>query len=320
MSDKTPHHRLKANSHYCDRAKGACFGTNRPVVSRVQKFKNYFVDEIAGQYLSSMPRLLISKLINLSFPILGAIHKKHYPNNCLVIDVTTVCNLRCFNCHSSVGQAPANDHISVEQIEKFVQEAIDLKYYWDKISLSGGETTLHPQVFEIFDALKRYKDFNPECVIDIITNGAGDKVKSVLSELPEWIEIINSKKQEGQQRHLFGTFNVAPIDCKSYRYLTDFSKGCRIIEYCNGLALSKYGYYPNTPCALGVDRVFGFDVGIKKLSLVTEKALGDQMKILCRYCGFFREPFELVRKPKMSPSWKKAYSDYKKKKPELSLY
>lgn len=320
MSDKTPHHRLKANSHYCDREKGARFDTNRPVVSRVQKFKNYFVDEIAGQYISSMPRLLISKLVNLSFPFLGAIHKKYYPNNSLSICITHACNMRCFNCHSSVGQAPSNDHMSVEQIEKFVQEAIDLKYYWDRISLFGGEPTLHPQFFEIVDALKRYKDFNPECIVDIITNGVGDKVKSVLSELPEWIAIVNSKKQEGQQSHLFGTFNVAPIDCKSYRYFTDFSKGCRLMEYCNGLALSMHGYYPNTSCAMGVDRIFGFDVGIKKLSLVTEKSLRDQMRILCKYCGLFREPFDLVRKPKMSPSWKKAYSDYKKKKPELSLY
>lgn len=320
MPSKISGHCLKANSHYCDREKGAYFSISCPRVSYIQKFKNYVYNKITGPYISSIFRLLIAKLINFLVPFIGAIHKKYYPNNNLALCLTTICNVQCFNCVSSCEQAPANDCMSVKQIEKFVQEAIDLKYYWNRISLTGGEPTLHPQIFEIIEALKKYKTFNPDCVFDIVTNGAGNKVKSILSQLPNWIVITNSEKREGQQSQLFTTFNIAPIDCKGYRRFTDFSKGCQVIESCNGLALSMYGYYPTSQCVLGIDRVFGFNIGIKKLSSVNEKSLRDQMKILCQYCGIFKEPYEIIRKPRVSPSWEKAYGRFKKEKPELSLY
>jgi hypothetical protein len=148
----------------------------------------------------------------------------------------------------------------------------------------------------------------------------GEKVKSVLAKLPEWITVINSNKTPGQRSNVFIPFNMAPIDNRKYSRFADFSRGCQMLESCQGLALSMYGYYPSSPCVLGVDRIFGFDIGIKKLSLVSEEALRKQMKTLCRYCGIFKEPYELITKPKMSPSWEEAYSLHKKKKPRLTRY
>jgi hypothetical protein len=83
-----------------------------------------------------------------------------------------------------------------------------------------------------------------------------------------------------------------------------------------------YGYYPCSPC-LGVDRVFGFDVGIKKLSMVTEQALRKQMKVLCPCCGWFKEQqlaAQSVSVNTLSRSWKKAFTEYKKQKPSLSRF
>jgi len=321
MQEDDLNQRLKASSHYCDRQKQALFTTHYSY-SASQKFKKSAKDYLMSVLPVSALRqgkILACKLVNFLVPFLGAIHKKYYSNNSLCIDITTVCNLRCFNCQSSVRQAPANDNMSVEQIERFVQEAIDLKYYWDRISLFGGEPTLHPQFFEILGALKRYKDFNPDCIIDVITNGAGERVNSVLSKLPGWLAVENTGKVEGQNSHPFGSYNIAPIDCLPYRFFTDFAKGCSRVSFCYGLELSMYGYYPCSPC-MGVDRVFGFDIGIKKLSLVSEKALREQMKILCQYCGWFREPTEIIWKEKISHAWKRAYAEYKKQRPKLSLY
>lgn len=320
MSNKAHCHRLKANSHYCDREKGACFSASQPKVSRFQKTKSYIYDKITGPNFFVIPRLLASRLLDFLVPFHGKFHKKHYPNNELVICLTAICNQRCFNCVSSCEQAPDSDSMSLEQIEKFVEEAIELKYYWDKINLTGGEPTLHPQIFEIFNTLEKYKNFNQDCVFVLVSNGVGEKVESILAKLPEWVVVVNSKKEAGRQSNVFIPFNMAPIDSKIYSRFADFSKGCQMLESCQGLALSMYGYYPTSPCVLGVDRVLGFDIGIKRLSLVDETALRNQMKMLCKYCGIFKKPYELITKPKMSPSWKKAYSDYKKKKPELSLY
>ena len=80
-----------------------------------------------------------------------------------------------------------------------------------------------------------------------------------------------------------------------------------------------YGYFPCTPC-MNVARVFGFDIGIQKLSMVSEEALREQMKTLCQYCGWFKEhPGEEILTEKVSRSWKKAFAEYEKKKPELTL-
>ena len=320
MSNKASYHRLKANSHYCDREKRAFFGIDQPKTSHIQKMKNYIYDNITGPYFLIIPRFFFSRLFNLLVPFHGAFHKKYYPNNELVVCLTAFCNQQCFNCVSSCEQAPCSDSMSLDQIEKFVEEAIELEYYWSKINLTGGEPTLHPQIFEIFDALNKYRTFNPNCEFVLVSNGVGEKVESILSKLPEWVVVVNSKKEAGRQSNVFIPFNMAPIDNKTYSRFADFSKGCQMLESCQGLALSKYGYYPTSPCALGVDRVLGFDIGIKKLSLVDETALRNQMKMLCKYCGIFKKPYELITKPKMSPSWERAYSRYKKQKPTLSQY
>ena len=246
-------------------------------------------------------------------------HNRYYPNNNLGIFITTSCNLSCFNCQTSARQAPANDIMTVGQMEKFVNEAINLKYHWDQIFLTGGEPTLHPQFFEILDVLKQYKDFNPKSEILLETNGAGTKVQSVLKKLPVWISVNNSNKNEGKNSYAFFNYNIAPIDTLAYRF-SDFSKGCGRLSGCYGLCATMYGYYPCSPC-MNVARVFGFDIGIKKLSLVTEKGLRKQLKILCKYCGWFKElQGEIILTEKMSRSWKRAFTEYRKQKPKLCLY
>jgi hypothetical protein len=320
---------LSANAHYCTQLKTHLYLPNDAPGGYFQRAKKIAEDYLKKrlsprkiEIIGSQIEIILSYFrfpLNL-FIFLGLIgRKKYYPNNRLCIDITTICNLKCYNCQSSVRQAPANDHMTIGQLEKFVAEAMELKYYWNAIALFGGEPTLHPYFFEILGVLKRYKDFSPDCIISVVTNGAGTKVNEVLSKLPEWTTIICSGKSEGRVNFTFGSYNVAPIDTLTYRSFKEFSKGCWVISSCYGLELSTYGYYPSSPC-MHVDRVFGFDLGIKKLSLVTEQALREQMKILCRYCGHFKEPHEMLNKEKISRTWKTAYEKYKISKPRLTGY
>ena len=99
------------------------------------------------------------------------------------------------------------------------------------------------------------------------------------------------------------------------------------------MGLTRYGYYG---CGSGasVDRVFGFNVGIKKLKDVNEKAIKAQFSKLCQYCGNYKinslpNPTKknikiwedsLIVEQQTSKSWKIAYRNYKKNKPKLSLY
>ncbi len=237
--------------------------------------------------------------------------------NSVELEITTYCSLACFNCDRSVRQAPTGEYMSLEQIEKFVKESWNLNWQWERITILGGEPTLHPQFFEVLEIIKKYKDKNPACVVEIATNGYGPKVQEVLAKMPDWVKIRNSAKQSNRQN--FSSYNLAPIDLKKYQN-ANFIKGCWVTEVC-GLGLTRYGYYP---CGAGasVDRVFGFDIGLKKLADVNRHILKKQLKQLCRYCGHFKDSFETgrVSEDKVSPSWEAAYKAHKIKKPELTLY
>ncbi|MDP8230613.1 MAG: radical SAM protein [Candidatus Gorgyraea atricola] len=234
----------------------------------------------------------------------------------IAIDITYVCNLKCNNCVRSCKQAPTSQRMTVEQIKKFIKESIENNNRWERIRLMGGEPTLHPDLLKIVQLLLEYKKkYSPEAVIEVVTNGHGKTVNNILSKLPKDIEISNSAKDSPMQEH-FLAFNIAPRDLKHYRF-ADYSVGCRGMTV-SGMGLTPYGYYP---CAVsgGIDRIFGFNIGRKKLPL-DDDSMKDQREKFCQYCGRFRGMGGWVKEEVMSPTWKNAYASYKSKKPTLSLY
>lgn len=243
------------------------------------------------------------------------------------IELTTVCNLHCLNCDRSTGQAPSGEYMTVEQIKKFIRESIELNKKWKLLRVMGGEPTLHPNIIEICNLFLEYKkNHSLKTEIMLFTNGYGQRVTDTLNTIPKGIYIRNSGKESPTQ--FFSSYNIAPVDLKDFheKNKKNYYKGCQVNEMC-GLGLSRYGYYV---CGAGasVDRVFGWDIGIKKLSLVKKAILRKQLSLLCRYCGHFKNwgrtfpkggPI-LVDKEAMSESWVKAYKAYKEKKPDNSLY
>jgi len=245
-------------------------------------------------------------------------HKRYTTTKAFIgLDLTTECNLSCTNCEASCGQIEDIETMSIEQIKSFITESLDLGWKWERLTLRGGEPTLHPYFFEILDIVHHYKLKNPDCKIYVTSNASGEKVKTILKKLPNWIENDNLIFQETSSVKIFNSYNVAPNDLKTFRF-ADFTKGCMRTEFCN-MALSRYGYYCCSPGA-NVDRIFGFDLGIKSLSDLDEKAFRQQKGKLCRYCGHFKEPNESILKEIVSSSWKKAYDEHNSKKPKLTLY
>jgi len=142
-------------------------------------------------------------------------------------------------------------------------------------------------------------------------------VRETLARLPSWVTLSNSEKTDNN--HEFTPVNMAPIDepdCAD----ASFNKGCWMTEYC-GVGLSRYGYYP---CGTGtaIDRVYGFDVSLKRLSALTEPALRRQLDRLCRYCGFFATNYRLdiATTEMISASWQAALARYQKRRPRLEEY
>jgi len=233
------------------------------------------------------------------------------------IDITTHCNLRCHNCDRAIVRAPSNEQMSLEQISRFVDESISTGWKWRHINILGGEPTLHPEFHQILDVLLSYREKFPECEIKILTNGNGKYVQKVLSELPDFIKIQNASRENNNP--MFHSQYMAPIDIEKFKN-DNFTNGCFITEYC-GLGMSRYGFYC---CGAGaaIDRVFGFDVGLKSLSSITDDALKKQLNLLCAYCGHYKYNYKekWITTEEISKSWQEAFDKYNKKTPVLTLY
>jgi hypothetical protein len=251
----------------------------------------------------------------------------------IIIDLTHCCDLACPDCNRSCGrdQAPAAEFIGLDQIVRFVGESAAAGKRWRRIMLEGGEPTLHPRLPEILEALSLYREHHsPASVIELCTNGYGEAARRLQDWLPSGVRIKNSAKSPVRKnRHI--AFNMAPVDQAAFAQ-ADFSQGC-YIHAIFGLGLTRYGYYPHPICG-GIDRIFGFDIGIKNLGDVAG-GLHEQMARLCPYCGHFRE----FREPgngraekaptgragespreRMSSSWNEAYRSYRLRPPRLSPY
>jgi hypothetical protein len=159
------------------------------------------------------------------------------------------------------------------------------------------------------------KDYSPLTHLTLTTNGTGNKVKQIIEKIPDVICIENTMKETNKIQ--FESFNTAPIDLEEYKSKDiKYSKGCKVNINC-GFGLTRYGYYA---CGSGgsIDRVFGFNIGIKSYTELTEEKLREQLDQLCRYCGHFKA--DLYKDNYVSPTWQQAYEKYSEEKPELSLY
>lgn len=251
--------------------------------------------------------LRIKKII---MPLFGPQYKRS--RKLIEIDITYLCNLHCINCNRSASQAPEEMHITIDRIQSFVNDSIYLKHRWDRIRVLGGEPTLHPHFRDIIDCLMRYREWNGDCKIEVVTNGYGEKVQSVLDTLPKTIWIENSKKS-GRIQMDFGPFNLAPCDDSKFSW-ADYRNGCAIMEEC-GMGLTPMGYYP---CAIagGIDRIAGWHIGYNELPSSSDDML-ELVERFCALCGRFKTGHFVPKnlRPKlteslMSQTWLKLYADW----------
>jgi uncharacterized radical SAM superfamily Fe-S cluster-containing enzyme len=91
----------------------------------------------------------------------------HEQHSCLaIIEVNQACNLACPVCFASATDVHGS-HRSIEEIEQMLDVLVASEGEPDLVQLSGGEPTIHPQFFEILDAVKK----RPIRHVMINTNG-----------------------------------------------------------------------------------------------------------------------------------------------------
>lgn len=228
------------------------------------------------------------------------------------IALTYACNLRCHNCDESSAQAPADTQMSVDQIQRYVDEWVAANYRWDLLEIAGGEPTMHPDFLRILDILREYRNrCSPGTRIKVLTNGAGEQVRNVVSQIPNDIEVEDSGKSGKRQIELkHATFNVMPVDVPGYEKV-DYRNACEWTERC-GTGLGPSGYY-HCPVAAGMDRIFEWNIGRQSLPSLDD-SMEDLAERFCSKCGYFLKQLEYKRpldKPLISPAWEQAYDDYR---------
>jgi 7,8-dihydro-6-hydroxymethylpterin dimethyltransferase len=79
----------------------------------------------------------------------------HMQHSCLsIVEITDHCNLRCPICYADSGPHRPGFR-ELEQVERMFDAIVANEGEPDVVQISGGEPTLHPQLFAILDAARR---------------------------------------------------------------------------------------------------------------------------------------------------------------------
>lgn len=220
------------------------------------------------------------------------------------LHITYECNLRCKNCSSLCGLAPAKEgmDLSTDSFMYFLQDTISNNYKWKKIKLFGGEPTLHQHIEPFCRLLKEYVDsYNESCIIRLVSNGSDMNMAYRLQD-EFGVELGIERKLDNLQSD-YVTVNDSPTDAGEDTFL-----GCYISEDC-GVAYNYLGYYECSPAAAAA-RVFGYDpVALSVRDLTVESCI-KAYESHCKHCGFSRAICQRSSKQITSRTWNEKFQAY----------
>jgi len=230
------------------------------------------------------------------------------------LDITYVCGMGCVNCNRMTGIAPGRpeENLTIEQVDKLIEDSVRLQYPWKAWFLVGGEPTTHPDLDVIVGRIGEYHNQNNRNLkLTLATHGHGEQTRHCLAKLAvafPFLQFLNSHKT-GAIHPDFVCPCVAPCDIDSEWCAQHRFEGCGVSGHC-GLSMNHTGFFP---CAVAgaIDRIFGLSQAIKNLDDVSEAAMADKYQVFCRYCGYYR-PIRENSHNLLSPTWRTALKRYLK--------
>ena len=85
------------------------------------------------------------------------------------VTITLVCNLRCGLCSNYMPYYKQPNHFSVERLKNSFEQYFSIVTHVKKLTISGGEPFLHPDLPKIIDICTDFGDkFD---ILEVITNG-----------------------------------------------------------------------------------------------------------------------------------------------------
>jgi len=202
-------------------------------------------------------------------------------NTSLEIQVMLLCSWNCHAC-DQFSNLPAIHWVrkatmSMEQIQRFVNEMTENNAYLGRIRLVGGEPTLHPKLPEIVDLLRTLVDQGHVLNLEIVTNGAS--MEKLTPDLRKKLKIRISNETEKSKTH---TANLA--NTPATLGYADKVVPCNAPGHC-GISLNYFGYFPCSSGA-GLARLMNDVPRWQRLELPKKRPLEEwsDLKDLCGWC------------------------------------
>lgn len=228
----------------------------------------------------------------------------HEQHSCLtLIEVTDRCNLTCPTCYASSSPTHGR-HRTLEEIKRMLDAVVASEGEPDVVQLSGGEPTIHPQIFEILDMAKAM----PIKHLMLNTNGlriANDFAfaERLASYMPDFeIYLQFDSLEENVLTQLRGK-DLRNIREKAIAHLNQLNLSTTlVVTLQKGLNDQEIGkiidYAMQQPCVRGVTfqptsqsgRLEGFDAATDRLTN------SEVRRLILEQCPIF-EPADLIPVP-----------------------
>jgi hypothetical protein len=235
------------------------------------------------------------------------LHKKNYiprvPH--LKANITYRCDRKCPNCNRATRLIVPSfeEDLAPDTFRKMLEECVGAGKTWTRITLTGGEPTMHPKFNEFVDILMEYKRKHlPKLNAGTYTYHHPvhfHKIEEALKKYPDFVVFDTSKDKP--RIHMWASLK-APMDDKKFKEGHDYG-GCGLGARLCGLGWDQSGFYC-CPVGANIARVFRLDVAVKRIGDLSVDKLTAQYKHLCSRCGDY-VPYRANHSEKdiLSPSW-----------------
>ena len=241
------------------------------------------------------------------------------------IDITYRCNLACKWCDRLCGtefRRPID--MTATQLERYVSIIAPHINRRSSIRILGGEPMLHPQIFKMLDILIQAIRPLIEFPITIVTNGYGEKVNNVLTQIRECYDtcdnshlstnttlrpssskqfcIVASKtlRPEAYVEQYHTSVTRAAIDFMSRSEITKYAETCWVRRTC-GYGITAHGIFICAGAAPSICGLFKLNPGLDHFP--TTKEEDEQAERICEYCRIPCDPNQdLSGPPKIRPA------------------
>ncbi len=115
---------------------------------------DWYLNSLKYNKPGSLPRDF-SKTVEQGCPFDCGLCPEHQQHTCIgVIEITSRCDLACPVCFADA-DADAGYDLSLAQVEAILDRLIEAEGQPEIVQISGGEPTVHPQLLDIMDAVKK---------------------------------------------------------------------------------------------------------------------------------------------------------------------